>query len=97
MQSGRNPNDFKPEIAKLSADDLFVGDAIVNLPNDVPSFRFQKSTVSLRIEMSGNRQFETKLIFLGHGSTQVLYVDIGDTKADGIPKITASVPRPAGQ
>ena len=76
MSSGRNPNGFKPEIAKLYVDDLYVGDAIVNLHDFVPSFRFPKSTVKLRIEMSDARKFETKMTFLGHGSTQVLYVDI---------------------
>ncbi len=76
ISSGRNPNGFKPEIAKLYVDDLYVGDAIINLHDFVPSFRFPKSTVKLRIEMSDDRKFETKMTFLGHGSTQVLYVDL---------------------
>jgi len=91
MSSGQNLNGFKPEIAKLFVDDLYVGDAIVNLYDFVPSLHFQKSTVKIRIEMSEARKFERKLTFLGHGSTQVLYVDFADrTTAIGSASATTS-------
>jgi len=73
--SRENPDGFNFEIAKLYVDDLYVGDAIVHLYDYEPTLRFPKSSPKIRIEMSGNRRFETKLTFLGHGSTQVLYVD----------------------
>ena len=75
--ANRMPSEFKPEIAKVYVDDLYVGDAIVNLHGHVPTLRFPKSTVKLRVEMSEKRRFETKITFLGHGSTQVLYIDFG--------------------
>ena len=81
VSSGRNPNGFKPEIAKLYVDDLYVGDSIVNLHDYIPSFRFPKSSLKIRIEMSENRKFETKLTFLGAGSRQILYVDFPKAKA----------------
>jgi len=81
ISSGRNPNGFKPEVARLFVDDIYVGDAILNLHDFVPSFRFPKSTVKIRIEMSDDRRFEKKMTFLGHGSTQILYVDLADQTA----------------
>ncbi len=74
-----NPGGFKPEVAKLYVDEIYVGDAIVNLQGYVPTLRFPKSTLKLRVEMSNNRTFETKMTFLGQGSTQVLYVDFSKT------------------
>ena len=99
MSSGRDSSGFKPEIAKIFVEDSYVGDAIVNLHDFVPSFRFPKSTVKIRIEMSDARQFEKKMTFLGHGSTQVLYVDFTD-RADttGSARETAlSIKTSAGQ
>ena len=99
MSSGRNPNGFKPEIAKIFVDDLYVGDAIVNLHDYVPSFRFPKSTAKIRIEMSDDRQFEKKMTFLGHGSTQVLYIDFADRTAGkrSASETTSSAAAPASQ
>lgn len=80
MSSGHNPDGFAPEVAKLYVDDLYVGDAIVNVHGHVPTLRFPKSSPKLRITMSNDRVFETKMTFLGYGSTQVLYVDFSKTK-----------------
>lgn len=77
---GRGSSDFRPEIARLYVDDVYVGDAIVNLDGFVPSLRFPKSKAKIRIEMAGDRRFETEMAFLGHGSSQVLYVSFGEPK-----------------
>lgn len=90
--SGRNPNGFEPEVAKLYVDDLYVGDAIVNLHGYAPLFRFPKSTVKIRVEMADARKFETKMTFLGHGSTQFLFVDFPHRKTI---KGSANTPAPA--
>lgn len=102
ISSDRNPGGFNPEIAKLYVDDLYVGDAILNLYDLVPTFRFPKSTVKLRVEMSDARKFETKITFLGHGSTQVLYVDISasgpapDAATAPVGPVDASSKQPFG-
>lgn len=95
--SARNPNGFEPEIAKLYVDDLYVGDAIVNLHDFVPSFRFPKSTVKIRIEMSEARKFETTMTFLGHGSTQVLCVNFGGKKPLAEPASVSTTPDAAAK
>ena len=81
-----NPNGFKPEVARLYVDDSYVGDAILNLHGYIPTLRFPRSTPKIRVEMSDNRRFESKITLLGDGSTQILFVDFSkttDQKANG--------------
>ncbi|NNE00568.1 MAG: hypothetical protein HKN47_24910 [Pirellulaceae bacterium] len=76
MDSGRESGQFQPAFAKLYVDDHYIGDAIVNLHGHLPTIQLPKSIIRFRVEMSENRTFETKLALLGHGSKQLLYVDI---------------------
>lgn len=78
----QNPVRFNPEVAKLYVDDHYVGDTIINLHDHMPTLRLPKSTVTLRVEMSDNRKFESKVTLLGHGSTQVLVIDFSKSAAN---------------
>ncbi|MDA8743313.1 hypothetical protein N9N28_01655 [Rubripirellula amarantea] len=89
VASGRSADSFKPQVAKLYVDNLYVGDAIVNLYGYSPTLRFRRSTPTIRVEMSGNRKFETQMTFLGNGSTQLLFVDFSKIG----PKTTGTVVR----
>jgi hypothetical protein len=86
VNAGQNPRGFMPEVAKVYVDDFYVGDAIVNLHGHVPTLRFPKSTVKLKVAMPDGRKFETKITFLGHGSTQVLFVDFSKGSPKTVPR-----------
>lgn len=70
----REESGFKPEVARLFVDDLFVGNAIVNLPGHLPTLRFGAGPHMVRVELN-DRKFQSKITFLGRGSTQILFVD----------------------
>lgn len=70
----RGESEFKPEIARLFVDDLFVGNAIVNLAGNSPTLRFGRGPHTIRVELN-DRKFQSKATFLGRGSTQILFVD----------------------
>ena len=70
----RGESEFKPEVARLFVDDLFVGNAIVNLHGQLPTLRFGAGPHTIRVELN-DRKFQSKVTFLGRGSTQILFVD----------------------
>jgi len=65
---------FKPEVARLFVDDLFVGNAIVNLHSHLPMLKFGKGLHTIRVELN-DQKFQSTVTFLGRGSTQILFVD----------------------
>ena len=74
MGAQRGESGFKPEVARLFVDDLFVGNAIVNLHGHLPTLRFGAGPHLIRVELN-DRKFQSKVTFLGRGSTQILFVD----------------------
>ncbi len=71
----RGTSEFIPEVARIYVDGNYVGDTVVNLHGVAPMLRFANGEHAIRVEMSGNRKFESKIVFLGRGSTQLLVVD----------------------
>lgn len=70
----RGKSGFKPEVARLYVDDIFVGNAIVNLHGHLPTLRFGAGPHTIRVELD-DREFQSKITFLGRGSTQILFID----------------------
>lgn len=64
-----------PEVARIYVDDIYVGDTVVNLQGVSPTLRFANGERTIRVEMSDKRTFKSKVLFLGHDSTQLLVVD----------------------
>jgi hypothetical protein len=77
----RGKSAFEPEVARLFVDDLFVGNAIVNLHGHLPTLRFGAGPHTIRVELNDHK-FQSKITFLGRGSTQILFVDF-----DALPAI----------
>ncbi len=65
---------FQPQVARLFVDDVFVGNAILNLHGHNPTLRFGAGAHTIRVELN-DRKFQSKITFLGRGSTQILFVD----------------------
>ncbi len=80
----RGKSDFTPEVARIYVDGNYVGDSVTNLHGYAPTLRFANGERTIRVEMSGNRKFESKILFLGQGSTQLLVVDF---------KVKSTVPK----
>ncbi|WP_164101404.1 hypothetical protein [Candidatus Laterigemmans baculatus] len=74
VSTQRGQAEFKPEVARLFVDDLFVGNAIVNLQGQLPTLRFSAGPHTIRVELN-DRVFQSKITFLGKGSTQILFID----------------------
>jgi hypothetical protein len=70
----RGKSGFKPEVARLYVDDLFVGNAIVNLHGHLPTLKFGAGPHTIRVELN-DREFQSKITLLGRGSTQILFID----------------------
>ncbi|QEG38427.1 hypothetical protein [Roseimaritima ulvae] len=66
---------FAPEVARVYIDNSYVGDLVVNLHGHDPSLRVASGEHAIRVEMSNQRKFDTKIMILGRGSTQLLVVD----------------------
>ncbi len=79
-QNGQPISKFVPEVARLFVDDTYVGDAIVNLHGHLPTLKFAAGQHTIRVQMSKDRVFESKINFLGRGSMQYLFVSF-DAKA----------------
>ncbi|MGI9470264.1 MAG: hypothetical protein ACR2NZ_01945 [Rubripirellula sp.] len=67
---------FKPDVAKLYVDGSYVGDAVINLLGHMPVLNFEAGQHTVTVRMMDGRKFESKITFLGHGSTQILVVDL---------------------
>ena len=72
---GRGQSGFVPEVARLYVDGQFVGNAIVNLHGHLPTLKFGAGSHTIRVEMDNDREFKSKITFLGRGSIQYLFVE----------------------
>ena len=77
----RGTSEFVPEVARLFVDDQFVGNAIVNLHGHLPTLRFRAGAHTIRVKMGDDREFDSKITFLGQGSVQYLFVDFDAERA----------------